>query len=151
MLAKLFVVVEIFNENGVAILLSHNYRSGIGSRHGYFKFHANGHIVLLREIDASLNATQSAQVAGKDKTERKLLFRCFKAFISTERHPDVQGQRITGWIAYKSAQAYCAELSLEGLLRPLLDFGLKLFPEKDKAKRVVAQSLSKLSLGLHVS
>ena len=87
----------------------------------------DGQVVLMREVDCTINLTQIVRLTGKAQNERARILQRFKVTNKVVTRP-ARGTRGPSkmWASIEHRQKLCVELGLTGKLQPLLDRGLGL-------------------------
>lgn len=84
----------------------------------------NGQLVLMREEDGFLNATQIITLAKKNDSERKYILGRINQNTKVEVLPATKDIPYPqSWINFRYGRILCEYLGLEQKLQPLLDYG----------------------------
>ncbi|KAL8895803.1 MAG: hypothetical protein Q9192_003439, partial [Flavoplaca navasiana] len=90
----------------------------------YIQLNVRGKSVTMRRSDSWLNATEILDLAGKDKRQRKMIFRLMKEHTKVEIvRASVLGSGPSAWVCYDQGRLLCETFGLSNTLRSLLKFG----------------------------
>ncbi|KAL9041404.1 MAG: hypothetical protein Q9180_001302 [Flavoplaca navasiana] len=90
----------------------------------YIQLNVRGKPVTMRKSDSWLNATEILELAGKDKRQRKMIFRLMKEHTKVEIvRASVLGSGSSAWVCYDQGRLLCDTFGLSNTLRSLLKFG----------------------------
>ncbi|KAI4268409.1 MAG: hypothetical protein LQ337_007857, partial [Flavoplaca oasis] len=99
-----------------------------------------GQVVLMRDVDCTINATQIIKLTGKTKDKRDQILRRLKTTKKVVLRParGTYGAPNT-WVSIQDGKELCVELGLAGKLQPLLDHGLSLRQDRSSGKSLVGR------------
>ncbi|KAL8644458.1 MAG: hypothetical protein Q9210_007248 [Variospora velana] len=87
----------------------------------YIQLNVRGKAVTMRRSDSWLNATEILELAGKDKRQRKMIFRLMKEHTKVEIVRT--SVRPSAWVCYDQGRLLCEAFGLSNTLRSLLQNG----------------------------
>ena len=87
----------------------------------------DGQVVLMREDDCTINATQILKISGKNQWQEKYVLKTLKEREKVVFRParGTHGPENT-WVSIRCGKNLCVELGLAEKLQPLLEHGLVL-------------------------
>ena len=99
---------------------------------GYLQMMIDGQVILMREEDCLINATQIFKLTPLTQNQQRHKFKILKNKTKVQYFParGTHGPNNT-WIDIREGKALCVELGLEKKLQPLLDRGLGLHRPPD--------------------